>query len=76
MKFIIRPEQDYSIRLGGSWGYVTVDLPEEVDASFQDGDDSTVTVQDDNGKLLTEEMDEDQWYEWKKQNLDGGTGSS
>lgn len=43
-EYEIHPEQDYSSRLGGSWGYFVVGSPEQVDEMVADKpDDDAVT---------------------------------
>ena len=65
MRYVILPEQDYSNRFFGSWGRIIVEDPADVDDAFRTDDTCKVLVQDDDGTDLTEQMDADQWYDWK-----------
>ena len=68
MQYEIRPKQDYSVRIGGSWGSIIVYDTGAVDAAFLRDRTCKVVVEDDNDTPLTEEMNADQWYAWKEQN--------
>ncbi|MCY4525799.1 MAG: hypothetical protein OXB89_04245 [Anaerolineaceae bacterium] len=70
MRFFIVAQQDYSSRIGGSWGGVIFDTTGEVDDFLARGKARgkswQVRVEDDDGKILTEPMDIDEWQAWKE----------
>ncbi|MCY4527297.1 MAG: hypothetical protein OXB89_11905 [Anaerolineaceae bacterium] len=66
MRFEIRARQDYSSRIGGSWGGVIFDTTGEVDDFLALDENRGVVVEDDEGKVLPEPMDVNEWQAWKE----------
>lgn len=63
-EYEIHPEQDYSSRLGGSWGYFVVDSPEQVDemvADKPDDDEVTKIAFRRNGKRVSDLISAAEW---------------
>lgn len=68
MRYVIKSRQDYSERIGGSWGSVVVFDPGRVETFLLKGGGRKVIVQNDDKSPLTGELDLDQWRVWKEEN--------
>ena len=65
MRYVIRGAQDYSNRFAGSWGVTIITDPDRV-GEFMDNDDTrVVVVEGADDTPLTEEMNLEQWNNWK-----------